>query len=101
MKKLIISIDKILDLSFPIWVGCSFIDAYGDTHIFNEKLPIVSDCDNLNEQDLPVKGYINCTIGAVSLGGPNAMIVVNTAEPDGIESIRGLSQFTVKYDQVI
>ncbi len=101
MNNLIVSINKLSDTDFPGWVDCSLVDVFGDSHTFHEKVSIVSS-ENLNSKSkFPCRGMIKCDISALSPGGPDAMVVVNTSVIDGVESLDGVSEFTVNMNQVI
>lgn len=101
MNNLIISINKLSDTDVPGWVDCSLVDAFGNCHAFHEKLPIVSSENLSSESKYPCDGMIRCEISALSPGGPDAMVVVNTSVVDGVESVDGVSEFTVNMNQVI
>lgn len=100
MHTLKITIDKFVDHTFPGWVECSLTDAHGKKHLFKEKIPVVSDRNLTDKNDYPTEGFVRCTLKAISPGGPDAEVVVNTRDIDGVESIEGENSFTVKYQQV-
>ncbi len=101
MEYLLITIEKVIDDAFPGWVECSLVDASGNHHIFHEKIPVVGTNKMNIESKCPCEGSIRCEVGAMSPGGPAAMVVLNTAAIDGVESIDGVSEFTAKLDQVV
>lgn len=101
MNVLRISIDKWISSDFPGWVECSLVDAFGEMHIFKEKWPVVSNIEISEWSVFPLEGGIRCTLGAMSPGGPNSMFVVETCSIDGVESIEGLSKFTVGYAKIV
>ena len=101
MNNLIVSINKLSDTDFPGWVECSLVDADGNCHEFHEKVSIVSS-ENLScTSNYPCNGMIRCEMLALSPGGPDALVVVNTSVFDGVESIEGVSEFTVNMSQVV
>lgn len=100
MTNLIISIERFVDSSQPGWVECSLIDSDDQRHFFREKVPIVSNECLTKKSEYPRRGYIRCEVVAFSPGGPNAMYVVDTSAVDGVESVAGVTKFTVGWDQV-
>lgn len=81
-----------MDGSFPIWVECSFHDAWGNIHCFIEKLPCVSDV--IVDVELPQNGVLECMIIKEWIDSKNRKIIsVSTKEPFGIESTQGASEF--------
>jgi hypothetical protein len=97
MEYLIIDIIEYEKDYFPGYVYCKFIDAFGKTHYFGEKLPVVS-VENINEKTiLPRKGFIRGEI----INKKNDIIYFSTTEPDGVESIDGENIFYANKEQII
>lgn len=42
MSAISVQITRFVDDSFPGFVECTFVDALGETHVFIEKVPVVS-----------------------------------------------------------
>ena len=86
----------------PGWVQCRFVDAAGKSHVFEEKVPVVSD-ENLDAtSEYPRSGIIGCQVvgsGVASDGRP--VVIVDTEQPWGIESKAGETRFEVLPEQVI
>jgi hypothetical protein len=97
MKCLIIDIIEYTQNNFPGYVHCKFIDAFGETHYFEEKIPIVS-VENINEKTiLPKRGFIRGEI----MSKENGIICFSTLKPDDIESTDGENIFYINEEQII
>lgn len=91
-----VQIVRFVDDSNPGWVECEFADSAGRRHVFIEKAPIVTSEDLSGSSVYPRPGCVRCEVlrryrdeNGVEL------VTVTTARPDDIESIDGLSEFTV------
>ena len=80
-----VKILKIVDMSYPIFVEFELVDAKGASHYFIDKVPVVSDDDELVP---PCVGYMRCNI-------------TDTALPDDIASKDGKYVFEVNKDRII
>ena len=89
-----VTITKITDNSFPIFVEAEFTDFYGETHCFSDKLPIFSLEHN---PKLPCEGVIRCIV--IQDNGETCLI--DTSLPDGVWSTQGLFSFEVLKTQLI
>jgi hypothetical protein len=96
------TIVRFTDDDQPGWVECKFIDAKGVTHLFEEKVPVVT-VENLDaHSEYPREGKIGCTlIDAGFAGNGREVITVDTELPWGIESKVGQTRFEVFRDQVL
>ena len=91
-----ITITRFADESQPGWVECELSDAFGRLHRFTEKVPIVSIEDLRKESSYPCSGNITCEIISEWVDEEDrALSKVNTSRPHGIESMDGVTQFTV------
>lgn len=101
MNRLAVQIERFVDDHFPGFVECAFIDAEGVRHEFVEKLPIVSEA-NLNAASAyPQPGHIDCTIEESWLDALGRSIArINTDKPWSVESVAGLTLFTVYKEQL-
>ena len=96
-----VEILKYTDDHFPGWVECRLIDANLTEHIFNEKVPVVTDAAIDATTSLPQPGVIGCILGAMTKRQDGSEILtVNTAKPWGIESVKGQTQFEVFSHQI-
>lgn len=78
--------------AFPPIVEFCFVDCAGTTRRFLDKLPIV--CSSGSEDELPRTGWLRCEIRQRTGG----FVQISTAEPDGVETIDGISEFLVPVD---
>ena len=94
--ELAIEIVRFVDDYQPGIVQCEFVDADGRRHTFVEKVPIVSLEDLNASSEYPRGGSARCRIRSRwrDANGRD-LVTVSTAEPFGIESTEGLSEFVV------
>ncbi len=93
MASVKVNITKITDTSFPIFVAFELTDCRGNVHHFADKLPVISDSDDLVP---PCIGSMRCRI----LRETEHTYVIDTELPDDIASEEGEYQFEVWKDQV-
>jgi hypothetical protein len=86
----------------PGWVECSFVDAAGRFHLFEEKVPIVSH-ENLDARsEYPRFGIIGCQVVGVRVEPDGReVVIVDTERSWRIESKAGESRFEVLREQLI
>ena len=82
------------DCGYDKYVECVLTDYEGQTHIFHDKLPIF--CLAV-EANLPCEGVIRCMVKEEH----PKFAVVDTALPDGVESIMGQTRFQVSYHDLV
>src|SRR5215467_56086 len=96
MPHLHVSIVRFVDESQPGFVECEFTDADGTVHSVVDKVPIFSPDDLWNDSAYPQPGFARCEILERSQDSRgNKLARVTIAEPDGLESKNGLSEFVV------
>lgn len=100
MKHLRVSIDRWINSDFPGWVECSFIDAFGVKHEIQDKAPIFTSEHISEKSKFPQTGAIRCEVTVISAAVSNSVYIVDTADIDGIQSVEGKTEFTVKYSEV-
>jgi len=90
----------VLDHQPPI-IECALIDAGGQRHTFIDKVWMFSEQTLDARSEYPVPGLIRCSVMLTwcEIGG-RELVRINTADPDQIESIEGISEFIVFRDQV-
>jgi hypothetical protein len=94
---------NIFDYSFEYFPGyavCKFTDAFGKTHYFNEKIPIISTLKTFSVYKntiLPQKGYIAGEI----INTKNDIINFSTLKPWHIETNKNINIFCVHENKVI
>jgi hypothetical protein len=98
---LAVQVERFVDEAFPGFVECSLLDAEGATHLFVEKVPVVT-AENLNkDDDYPRPGYFACAVEQELRDSSGLVLLqVNTMHPWGIESLDGKSSFLVHASQV-
>ncbi len=94
-------ITKFIDSSQPGWVQCKFTDAFGEPHIFNEKVPIVT-TEYLDEKSsYPKNGIIGCEIIERNNAESGEIIKIDTDKYSLLESRKGETIFKVFKEQII
>lgn len=91
-----VTIERFVDESFPGFVECRLVDANGKSHLFVEKVPVVSKEHLTPESEYPRNGVIACELMPSSgdrLG--KGLVLINTEKPLGIFSIEGQASFPV------
>jgi hypothetical protein len=97
-----VTIDRFTDEHFPGWVACSFIDAAGALHLFEEKVPVVTEENLRAESDYPREGIIGCeVISSRCEADGRELVLVDTEKPWGIESKAGTTRFEVNRNQIL
>lgn len=97
MSSVIVTVTRIIETTgYPLWVECKLIDAYGNEHIFRDKMPIFLKND-VSESDLPADGEIRCTV----LSHKKDILRIDTSAPDDVESQNGETIFDVYENQIL
>jgi len=91
-----IEVSRFVDDDFPGFVECIFVDAAGQSHVFVDKIPIVT-TENLEPtNDYPQPGAIRCEIEAEWVDAQGRSLArITTDRPDSVESADGQSCFVV------
>lgn len=102
MKAIKILITDFIDEHQPGFVKCKFYDALGKQHIVLEKIPVVTDKYLDINSAYPQDGVIACEVieEGESLNGQK-IFKINTANPWGVETIDGFTEFAVFEEQII
>jgi hypothetical protein len=101
MPAVTIEITRFVDEYQPGIVECTLIDALGQTHMFIEKAPIVSDKNLWTTSSYPCSGTIDCEIEDEWKNAEGASLVrINTERPWHVESTTGENRFTVFSSQM-
>ena len=101
MPTLAVQITRFVDDHVPGFVECVFQDADGKTHVFIEKVPVVTREDLWATSTYPHDGAVDCerlTAWTDVAGRP--LVQINTELPWHIESISGDTRFVVLASQV-
>jgi len=96
MHNLKVQIARFVDGDFPGWVECELVDANGRRHVLKDKVPIFTVEDLDANSEYPRPGAISCEVLERYQDEKGQELVrVSTIKPSDIESIEGLSEFTV------
>ncbi len=91
MPRVAVAIVRYIDDHQPGFVECELTDVHNRRWLFEEKVPIVSDENLLATTSYPREGFIACRILERHALG----VRITTAEPCGVESVEGVSEFDV------
>lgn len=86
---------RIVDFSdFPGWVEFNLIDAWGNSHLFCDKIPVVT-CENIDlDSSFPRDGFLRCELLEEWTDDKGRKIVtVSTENPDHVDSVDGVNKF--------
>jgi len=101
MPSVVIQITRFVDESFPGFVECKLIDAKGETHIFIDKVPVVSLDALWSSSAYPCAGNIRCTVETEFKDESGRTLVrIDTEYPDHVESTSGDTHFVVASLQI-
>jgi hypothetical protein len=84
-----VTIDRFIDEDQPGRVACSFVDAAGVLHLFEEKVPVVSDEDLDPKSEYPRPGVIGCEMISVRWAADgHELVLVDTEKPGELSRLR-------------
>ena len=102
MPTLSVQISRFVSEDFPGFVECVLIDVSGQSHLFVEKAPVVSNENLWSTSTYPCRGEIGCEVEAEWIDGSGREISrVTTERPWDVQSTSGESQFVVLRTQVV
>jgi hypothetical protein len=94
-------ISRHIDDACPGWVECVLVDAFGQEHVFVEKIPAVLADPTVLAMGLPQPVVLGCLeIGRSTLKDGSELVRIDTNSPFGFESEAGISQFEVLSEQL-
>jgi hypothetical protein len=96
IKNLKIQILSLIEGGYPGWILCSFQDAAGITHLFEEKIPVVGADDPESGRSYPYDFQVPCEI----LKEENNIATIDLSRPYGIEARNGQTVFAVFFYQL-
>jgi hypothetical protein len=99
-----VSISRYVDESFPGWVECTLVDAYGYDHVFVEKVPVVTKAHLDSASSYPQSGIIACVVPDLGIGQSDdgrRLVHIDTQTPWGVQSLGGRSRFDVFPEQLV
>jgi hypothetical protein len=95
MQNVSLQIIRFVDSSFPGWVECELVDADGKRHVIRDKVPIFT-AEALDAKSLyPALGSMQCEVVQRFQDGVGRHLARVSTERFGVESVDGVSQFTV------
>jgi hypothetical protein len=102
MPALAVEISRFVDESNPGFVECLLVDALGHSHLFVEKVPVVTTEDLWSTSTYPRPGVIACEVEAEWKDGEGQSLArVSTELPWHVESTVGQTQFVVLASQLV
>jgi hypothetical protein len=102
MPAIPVTISRFVDEHQPGFVECVLTDAFGQQHLFVEKVPVVTLEDLWSTSTYPRPGELACEIEAEWQDTEGRFLVrVNTERPCGIESTVGMTNFVLVSSQVL
>ena len=102
MLRMRVDISRYVDGSFPGWVECTLVDAYGDDHVFVEKVPVVTKAHLDAASSYPQSGVIACVVlGSGQSDNGRRLVHIDTQTPWGVQSLAGTSRFYVFPEQLV
>jgi hypothetical protein len=95
MQNISVQIIRFVDSSFPGRVECELVDADGKRHVIRDKVPIFT-AETLDAKSLyPAAGSMQCEVVQRFQDGVGRGLVRVSTERLGVESVDGVTQFTV------
>jgi hypothetical protein len=96
MQAIRVWICRWVDDDQPGWVECELRDDTGSTHVFREKVPVVTHAALGPLSRFPRPGVIACVVlGRHRAADGHEVVSIDTQLPWGMESTSGLSRFDV------
>jgi len=101
LQVLKVLITGFIDDHQPGWVECRFADAWGNEHIVQDKVPILTDKDLDTNSEYPQDGVIAFEfIKTWTDQDGRTIYKINTEKPWGVETIKGLTEFDILEEQI-
>ncbi len=95
MQNVSVQIIRFVDSSFPESVECELVDANGKRHVIRDKVPIFT-AEALDAKSYyPAPGSMQCEVVQRFQDGVGRGLVRVSTERLGVESVDGVTQFTV------
>lgn len=102
MPTISVQIERFVDDHQPGFVECRLVDASGRSHLFVEKVTVVTTLNLGPHSSYPLVGTIGCEVESkLSDDEGRELVHVNTERPWGVESTEGISRFLVLSAQVV
>ena len=95
MQNVSVQIIRFVDSGFPGWVECELFDADGKRHVIRDKVPIFT-AEALDAKSLyPAAGTMQCEVVQRFQDEVGRQLARVSTERFGVESVDGVTQFTV------
>jgi hypothetical protein len=102
MPAVAVHITRFVDDHQPGFVECQLVDAAGASHIFVEKMPVVTTEVLRSTGSYPCPGAIGCLVLASWEDDRGIGLTrIDTSQPWGIESVVGVTKFVVTSSQIV
>src|ERR1700730_17576937 len=102
MPAVAIRITRFVDDHQPGFVECQLVDAAGVSHIFLEKVPVVTTEVLRSTSSYPCSGAIDCQVLAQWENADGVGLSrIDTSKPWGVESNAGVTEFVVASSQIV
>jgi hypothetical protein len=102
MPAVAVRITRFVDDHFPGFVECELVDAAGVSHIFVEKVPVVTTEELSSSSCYPCAGLIACQVLAQWADADGVWHSrIDTSKPCGVESSAGVTEFVVASSQIV
>jgi hypothetical protein len=102
MPAVAVRITRFVDDHFPGFVECELIDAAGSSHIFVEKVAVVTTEALGSSSCYPCEGVIDCNVLAQWANADGVWHSrIDTSTPWGVESSAGVTEFVVASSQIV
>ena|ERR1700722_17478564 len=102
MPAVAVPIMRFVDDHQPGFVECQLVDAARASHIFVEKMPVVTTEVLRSTSSYPCSGAIDCLVLANWEDDRGIGLTrIDTSKPWGIESVVGVTEFVVTNSQIM
>jgi hypothetical protein len=102
MPAVTVRITRFVDDHFPGFVECELVEASGLSHIFVEKVPVVTTEQLRPSSCYPCAGGIACRVLAQWEDADGiAFSRIDTSKPWGVESSAGVTEFVVASSKIV
>lgn len=102
MTAVVVSIVRFVDDHQPGFVEFALVDALGQTHLFMDKVPVVTDQDLRADSTYPCAGVLACQVKAEFTDEAGRLLArIDTEHPYHVDSTDGATRFVVLASQLV
>jgi hypothetical protein len=94
-----VNISRYVGESFPGWVECTLVDAFGYDHVFVEKVPVVTKAHLDAASSCPQLGVIACVVLGISQSDDGRRLA--HIDTQSVQSLAGKRRFDVFPEQLV